>query len=170
MSWEEMQRYDYPCKCGKGTITYVSEMDDWNRSRSHEIINCPDCAEKARAAAIAKAKVEKEAQDRLKELVAEIKKDFAEKYMEQWLTFFAAVRNKKQAWELAKEIGVESGSLGSFYDFNKGSSIRDYVLRLSRPYNMKKVIAALEIDDADFSSKVEEALSLSRYGQWILLN
>lgn len=170
MSWDEIQRYDYPCKCGKGTITYVSEMDDWNRSRSHEIINCPECAAEARATATAKAKAEQEARDRLKELASEIKRDFEERYIEQWITLFAAVRNKKQAWELAKEIGLENRSLNSFYDFNKGSSIADYVLRLARPYNMDKIIEILEIDDDDFKNKVDEAIKLSSYDRSILLN
>lgn len=35
------------CYCGKGSITHVTEMDDWNRSRSSTLIHCPDCLKKA---------------------------------------------------------------------------------------------------------------------------
>lgn len=47
MSWEVMSETVEKCECGKGTITDVLEMDDWNNSRSWSTINCKDCYEKA---------------------------------------------------------------------------------------------------------------------------
>lgn len=145
MSWEEMYRRDYPCKCGKGTYTEVGEMDDWNRTRDYKIINCLECAE---------------SEARLKVLVEEIKAHFEKHYMEDWLSFFASARNKKEVWALAKKTGVESYSLSAFYDHNRRSSMEDYVRRLARLYNMLKIIEALNINDSHLKSKVEEAMDL----------
>lgn len=160
MSWEEMYRRDYPCKCGKGTYTEVGEMDDWNRTRDYQIINCPECAEKARIAAEEERKAKAEREARLKVLVEEIKAHFEKHYMEDWLSFFASARNKKEVWALANKIKVESHSLSSFYQHNKGSSMEDYVRGLASPYNMLKIIEALNINDSLLKSKVEEAMDL----------
>lgn len=162
MSWEEMYRRDYPCKCGKGTYTEVGEMDDWNRTRDYRIINCSECAEKARIAAEEERKAKAEREARLKVLVEEITTHFERHYMEEWLSFFASVRNKKEVWALAKKTGVESYSLSTFYDHNKGSSMESYVRRLARPYNMVKIIEALNINDSHLKSKVEEAMDLNK--------
>ena len=47
MSWEVMRSEIIECHCGKGTMTNIMEMDDWNRTRSSTVIDCPDCREKA---------------------------------------------------------------------------------------------------------------------------
>ena len=46
MSWEVMCDEVKKCECGKGNIRYVSEMDDWSNSRTHEYIDCKECYEK----------------------------------------------------------------------------------------------------------------------------
>lgn len=164
-----MYRRDYPCRCGKSTYTEIVEMDDWNRRREHRIMNCPECAEQER---IAKAEQKREeAEDKarlqeldadLKELDAEIKTYFAEHYMEEWLTYFSSARNKKETWTLAKKTGVESDSLSSFYKWNKGFSMEEYIRGLARYNKMQKIMEALNIDDRDFKSKVEEAMELRK--------
>lgn len=160
MSWEEMYRKNSPCKCGKGTYTEVGEMDDWNRTRDYQIINCPECAEKARIAAEEERKAKAEREARLKVLVEEINTHFEKHYIEEWLSFFASARNKKEVWTLAKKAGVESYSLSAFYDHNKGSSMKDYVRRLARPNNMPKIIEVLNINDSYLQDRVEEAKDL----------
>lgn len=160
MSWEEMYRRDYPCKCGKKTFTEVVEMDDWNRRRDYRIINCPECAEKARIVAEERKIVKAEEEARLKILVEEITTHFEKHYMEEWLSFFASARNKKEVWALANKIKVESHSLSSFYQHNKGVSMESYVRRLARPYNVLKIIELLNINDSHLKSKAEEAMDL----------
>ncbi|OHR74756.1 hypothetical protein [Bacillus sp. UMB0893] len=162
MSWEETYRREYPCNCGKSTYTEVGEMDDWNRSREYVIINCPECAENAKTVEAERRRQEAENTARLKELVLELKPYFEEHYMQNWLDYFVSARNKKAAWALAKEIGVESQSLSSFYQLNKDSSVEDYVRGLARPYNMLKIIEALKINDSFFKSKVEESVNLNK--------
>jgi hypothetical protein len=160
MSWEEMYRRDYPCKCGKSTYTEVGEMDDWNRHREYQIINCLECAEKARIAEAERKQEEANRQAHLKKLVDEINKHFEKRYMDDWLSFFASARNKKEVWTLANKIGIENHSLSSFYQYNKGSSIEKYVRSLASPYNMLKIIETLNINDSVLKSKVGEAMDL----------
>ncbi|MCM3602473.1 hypothetical protein M3175_17200 [Robertmurraya korlensis] len=160
MSWEEMYRRDYPCKCGKGTYTEVGEMDDWNRTRDYKIINCSECNERARIAVEKEIKAKAEREANLKILVEEISTHFEKHYMEDWLSYFENARNKKEVWSLATKTGVESYSLSAFYDHNKGSNKEDYVRRLARPNNMLKIIETLNINDDLLNSKVKEAMDL----------
>ena len=43
MSYELIGSEIRPCWCGKGTIVFHTEMDDWNRVRHHTEINCEYC-------------------------------------------------------------------------------------------------------------------------------
>lgn len=43
MIWEEMYRTDGSCRCGRGKITSIHEMDDFNNVRDKEIIICDIC-------------------------------------------------------------------------------------------------------------------------------
>ncbi|WP_066320474.1 hypothetical protein [Bacillus sp. FJAT-29814] len=158
MSWEEMYSRDYPCSCGKGTYTEVVEMDVWNRRREHRTINCSECAEKEKLAKIKEA----EERERLKKLDEEIKNYFEERYMEEWLTYFASAKNKKEIWALAKEIRVERDSLSSFYNRNKSINMEEYVRKLAVTNNMQKIMEVLNIEDMQLTSKIDEALKLKK--------
>lgn len=160
MSWQEKYREDYPCDCGKGTYTKIYEDDDWNRDRERVIINCPECIEKAKIAEAERKRKRDEDNARLKELITEINTYFEERYLEEWLTYFTSARNKKEAWALAKKIGIEYYSLSSFYQWNKGLSVEEYGRKLARFYNMEKIMVALNIDDSILKSKVEKAMEL----------
>lgn len=155
MSWEEMSRGDYPCPCGKGTYTSILDMDDWNRMREFTTMNCPDCAEKERAE---QASLEKERQ-RLRELDKKIEAYFAANYIDEWLTYFAPAKNKKQTWELAAKLRVESSSLSTFYS-HKYPSKETYIRSLATYRNMEKIMHALNINDGKLASEVEEAMRL----------
>ncbi|MDY0394934.1 hypothetical protein RWE15_11435 [Virgibacillus halophilus] len=96
MGWEEMNTRVYPCWCGKGTFTEVSEMDDWNRTRSTRTINCPECAKKEEEE---KESLKKE-RERLNTLEKEIKNYFEDHYMREWLACFATAKNKKRSLEV----------------------------------------------------------------------
>ncbi|MGD7054769.1 hypothetical protein [Sutcliffiella horikoshii] len=158
MSWEEMDRRDYPCNCGNGTYTVVVQMDDWNRHRERRTINCPECAENEKTAKINEAKE----RERLKNLDEEIKTYFSEHYMEKWLSYFDSAKNKKEIWALAKEKGIERDSLSSFYTRNKSKGIEIYVKELAISDNMQKIMQALNIEDLDLSCKVDEVMKLKR--------
>lgn len=162
MSWEEMSRGDYPCPCGKGTYTRILDMDDWNRIREFTTMNCPVCAEKERAE---EERLKKEDQ-RLSELDKEIKAYFAANYIEEWLTYFAPAKNKKQTWELAAKLRVETKSLSTFYSI-KYSSKETYIRSLATYRNMEKIMRALNINDSKLANEVEEAIELYKkeYGR-----
>lgn len=161
MSWEEMSRRSYPCHCGKSTYTEVNEMDDWNRYREHVIIDCPACAEKERTARAERERKRIEDTKHLGELVLEVKADFEERYMQTWLDYFGSANNKKTAWTLAREIGIERHSLSSFYQFNKGLSVNDYVRSLANTYNMLKIIEVLNINDNFLENKIKKLTGLN---------
>jgi hypothetical protein len=160
MSWEEMYRRDYPCKCGKGTYTEIVEMDDWNERREYRRINCPECAEKERIAVEERKREKAERLSRLKELIEEINAYFEYRYMKDWINYFSSARNKKEVWALATKISVESYSLTSFYQHNKGVSIESYLKGLVKLHNMQAIMKVLDINDGYLKSKVEEAMAL----------
>lgn len=43
MSWEEMGTREYPCECGRGKKIVTWYMDDWNRTKDSERIECDFC-------------------------------------------------------------------------------------------------------------------------------
>ncbi|MCD7032868.1 hypothetical protein LRR81_01410 [Metabacillus sp. GX 13764] len=158
MSWEEMYRREYPCSCGKGTYTEVSKMDDWNRRREFRVMNCLICAENERAE---EAKIREE-REQLNTLAKEIKTYFTENYLQEWLNFFGAAKTKKKAWEIAKEIGVETDSLSSFYS-RKYYNIEKYIESLTTYTNIDKIVQVLNIYDNELMQKIKEAIRLSNY-------
>lgn len=46
MSWDIITDRVRKCECGKGKSRYISEMDDWNNSRSVEYVDCKECYNK----------------------------------------------------------------------------------------------------------------------------
>jgi arginyl-tRNA--protein-N-Asp/Glu arginylyltransferase len=157
MSWEEMYRRYYPCKCGKSTFTEIGEMDDWNRFREYRVINCPECAKLERIEVEKQKEKQIKNEKRLRELAADIKDSFENSYMDEWFAIFQPLKSKKEAWQLAHNMGVENKSLSSFYQFSKGISIKEYAKNLVSIRNMDKIIATLHIQDNILSAKVKEA-------------
>ncbi|MED4351412.1 hypothetical protein P9265_03560 [Schinkia azotoformans] len=162
MSWEEMYRQDYPCKCGKSTFTEIREMDDWNRFREYRVINCPECAKQEQIEAEKQKEKQIKNEKRLRELAADIKASFESSYADEWSAFFQPFKSKKDAWQLAHKMGVENKSLSSFYQFYKGISIEEYAKNLVSIRNMEKIIATLHIQDTILSAKVKEARELMK--------
>lgn len=157
MSWEETSSMDYPCCCGKGNYTEIIEMDDWNRMRKSRVMHCSECAEKEMAE---KARV-KEERERLGKMEKKIKTYFEDHYINEWLSYFATAKNKKMVWTLAKELGVESGSLSSFYN-RKYPTMEKYITSLATYYYMDKIMHVLNINDGELASMVEEAMRLRK--------
>lgn len=156
MSWSTTSRYTYPCSCGKGTYTVHVEMDDWNRQRDHRVIHCPECAEKEKEH---KMKIVNE-RKHLRELDEEVRIYFDEHYMEQWFKYFAPTKNKKEKWTLANDMGIERGSISTFYNRWKSRSMDEYIRSLANYNNMQKIIQVLHIEDSCLISKVQQALEL----------
>lgn len=46
MVWDIIRDDIRSCDCGKGKSRYISEMDDWNRVRYSEYVDCKECYEK----------------------------------------------------------------------------------------------------------------------------
>ncbi|MCZ2258073.1 hypothetical protein [Sporosarcina sp. G11-34] len=158
MSWEEMSDRSYPCSCGKGTYTVLIEMDDWNRQRENRVMHCSGCAKKEKEYEIKKVN-EKELLQKLDE---EVKIHFAKRYMDQSLKYFAATKNKKEKWALAKDMGIEKDSISTFYNRWKSKGMDEYIRNLANYNNMQKIIQVLNIEDSGLDSKVEQAMELDR--------
>jgi hypothetical protein len=123
MSWEEMWSETKPCPCGKGTVTYCMDMDDWNRTRSHETINCPRC--KAKAAA--ESRREAERYRKREALLSKAIRIAQKRYLERWLAMYAN-KSKKEAW-LLYTGGSGYPALGTFYKHVKDEGVECYLRR-----------------------------------------
>jgi len=146
---------NYPCECGEGTYTEVREMDDWNRTRVHRTINCPNC--KLKAEEIENKLIEDF--KRLNTLAEEIKSYFKENYIEQWIAYFSTAKSKKAVWEYSRNLGVNTGSLSTFYS-REYTSMEEYITELATYNNMSKIMKELDIQDNNLTNKVEEAMEL----------
>jgi hypothetical protein len=153
MSWEEMSCETCPCHCGKGTITYRSEMDDWNRVRSSETINCTVCQAKADAEAAAA-----EAREREREkLLAKAHRLGRERYQQPWLALFEN-KTKKEAW-MIHTGGRGYPALGTFYNHVRGDGVEKY-LRQHFEYDLERVLRVLRANDAEIKDLLERAEKL----------
>ncbi|ASS95983.1 hypothetical protein [Peribacillus simplex] len=148
MSWEVMTSNDYPCKCGKGTYTYISEMDDWSRSREEYILNCDYCKEKyvfSEGSFISNevVKITTKFHKQIDKYVDELNDYMKNTYDSSWLMLFNSCKTKKDYWNrlvrIKKELGIYSHSLGTFYKDVKGyESIENYLLQLFYSYSTYK--------------------------------
>ncbi|MDI1302668.1 MAG: hypothetical protein PSX71_12240 [bacterium] len=123
MSWEEMVPETKPCWCGKGTITYRMQMDDWNRTRNSREINCPVCLEQAN-----RESEERRQREESKKALYEKAKALAENsHLEHWLSRYSGL-SKKAAWQLYTS-GKGYPSLGTFYKNTKNEGLANYMRR-----------------------------------------
>ena len=149
MSWEEMGTDIEPCWCGKGTIKYITEMDDWNRVRTSREINCPECMEKER---IRNAE-ESARENRRIELYHQAKQVAESRYLEQWLGMYEGL-NKKEAWELFTG-GSGYPSLGTFYKHVKESGVISY-MRWYFSNRFENSLKAMGINDSEIVDLLNE--------------
>lgn len=154
MSWEEMTRKTKPCRCGNGTVSYISEMDDWNRFREKTIINCERCREEATQT---KRLNEEKAQLR-RELLNKACRLAEEKYSHIWLEKFSGL-NKKQAWEyLTNENGYPS--LGTFYKHTKEMGGLESYLKWCFRKDFETNLKVLNISDPEIEKIISESRSI----------
>jgi hypothetical protein len=142
------------CSCGKGTITYRMEMDDWNRVRDFKTINCPVC----------KAAADKQAEsaflrEQLKEKLLADARSIAEKrYLNRWLGMFRN-KSKKEAW-LLYTGGSGYPALGTFYKHVKEADGVEPYLRNHFGYDFSKALRALKIKDLEIENLLSDARKL----------
>jgi hypothetical protein len=123
MSYEEMDRVTRPCRCGKGTIVAIAEMDDWNRWRSYETVNCPVCLAEDRRTERDAGKKERQQEVAL----ARAKRAAEKRYLRPWLDGFQGL-SKKAVWLTLTNGGKNYPSLGTFYSHLKDyKSVEDYL-------------------------------------------
>lgn len=157
MSWEEMGSETKPCPCGKGTVTYRWEMDDWNRTRGSTTIDCPKCKAEADAREAAAMQRERERE----ELLSKARRLGEERYLERWLALFKN-KNKKEAW-LIYTGGDGYPALGTFYTHVRDEGIEKYLTQ-HFSYDLDKVLRKLRVDDQEITAllKAAEKLRLRR--------
>lgn len=155
MSWEEMSCETRPCACGKGTVTYRSEMDDWNRIRSSTSINCPIC----RAEADAKEKASMVRERKREELLAKAHRLAERRYLEQWLAMFRG-KTKKDAW-LVYTGGRGYPALGTFYNHVRDDGVETY-LRQHFQYDLETAMKKLCVKDSEIETLLRSADELRR--------
>lgn len=124
MSLESMVPETRPCWCGKGTIVFHTEMDDWNRVRHHTEINCKYCKLQQQEKVDAKNKREV----RRNKLHQKAKVMAKSRYLQTWVDRYSGM-SKVDAWRLYTG-GVGYPSLGTFRKHVKEEGIAKYFQRV----------------------------------------
>jgi len=149
MSWEKMVPEEKSCWCGKGTITYITEMDDWNRIRTSREINCPVCRENER--------VRLEEQDAKKQkrvnLHRKAQKLAESRYLDKWLNMYEGL-NKKEAW-LVLTGGDGYPALGTFYKYVKEEGLNKYLYRHFCNH-FEEVLKIMKVKDQEIETLLHE--------------
>lgn len=143
MSWEQMSAETKPCRCGKGTITYYMDMDDWNRTRHYKSIACAEC----KAVAEEKDRLEIEREKKRESLLARAVQIAKERYLARWLSMYAG-KTKKAAWRLCTG-GSGYPALGTFYKHVKFDGTVEQYLCRSFSHDFQKALKQMKINDGE---------------------
>lgn len=143
MSWEQMSADTKPCPCGKGTITYYMDMDDWNRTRHYKTIDCAKC----KAEADEKHRLEVERERKRESLLTRAVKIAEKRYLARWLAMYEG-KNKKAAW-LLYTGGSGYPALGTFYKHVKFDGSVEQYLRRSFSHDFQKVLKQMKVKDRE---------------------
>lgn len=152
MSYEFMRKYEKTCPCGKGKILVTVEMDDWNRTREDETILCEECRMRERIKAEEDAKYFKLSND----VIAY----FKEKYLVELLKYFDQIKTKKGIWQLMWELGMEAGSLQSFYKYFKMFGKQKYIGDKISVGNIPNLIQLINIKDEKLDQILKEPFEI----------
>ena len=138
------------CACGKGTTTFVVEMDDWNRIRNHTDIHCPRCLKKATQDAEAR-----ERKEALKEALYEEAQKLAEKrYLEQWLALYTGLATK-EAWQ-RHTGGSGYPALGTFYKHVKDAGSLTEYMRWRFLSDFEDALRKMAVNDEDIQKLLSQ--------------
>lgn len=154
MSWEVMSSETVVCRCGKGTVTHVMEMDDWNRVRNHTDIHCPDCRRKAAR----EADAERRTEAKKEQLYEQAKQLAIKRYMRQWLDGYVGLTSKA-AWERYTG-GSGYPALGTFYKHVKDAGgVADY-MRWRFEGDIEDALKKMAVRDQEILDLLKERKSL----------
>jgi hypothetical protein len=154
MSWEVMSSDTKPCECGKGTVTHVMEMDDWNRIRNSMEIHCPDCRKKAARRADEQRRTEAQ-KERLYE---QAKRLAIKRYLMQWLDGYEGL-SSKAAWERYTG-GSGYPALGTFYKHVKDAGGLAKYMRWCFENDIEGALKNMAVRDQDILDLLKECKSL----------
>lgn len=149
MSWEEIGKVTKSCPCGKGTVTYREEMDDWNRVRVHKQIECAPCKEVAEE----KERQEEHRKEMKASLFEKARHIAEERYITSWLTSFNNL-NKREVW-LKLTGGNGYPSLGTFYKHVKEEGLTKYLNRIFSQ-DFPEILKREGVDDKDIEALLKE--------------
>lgn len=152
--WEVARSNTDKCWCGKGTITYSMEMDDWNRTRNSREIHCPACLKKAQAEEKRRALKEKKKEA----LYRNARKIAIKRYLKAWLNLFVGL-SKKAAWE--RYTGKDRyPALGTFYKHVKDHGDLAAYMQWSFEADFERALAVMAVKDAEIQALIRERESL----------
>lgn len=141
MSWETMSSETKPCNCGRGTVTYERQMDDWNRVRKLRTINCDICSE-AEGKRHDKARKAKEQFDHL---TLEAFCLAEQRYFPKWVDQYSG-KSKKEIWRHLIGDGTYP-TLPTFYKHvGDCGGLSNYLASYFRTH-FDKILARMDIDD-----------------------
>lgn len=144
MSWESMSPEIRPCRCGRGTIVFHTEMDDWNRVRHHTEIHCEYCKFQQQQE-IAAENMRKARCDELYQTA----KTLAEyRYLQAWINRYSDM-SQVDAWRLYTE-GVGYPSLGTFRKHVKEEGLDNYFRRVFR-HSFEEALNKMMIVDPEIN-------------------
>lgn len=149
MSWEKMVPEEKPCSCGKGTITYITEMDDWNRIRTSREINCPVCSENERI----RLEEQKAKEQKRVNLYINARNLAESRYLDKWLNMYEGL-NKKDAWQLLTG-GDGYPAIGTFYKHVKEEGVNKYLQRHFRDH-FEEALRIMEVKDREIENMLHE--------------
>ena len=149
MSWETFREETIPCKCGGGSVKFVVEMDDWNRTRQYKIFNCAYC-KKEHETEIRQREFNREKRETLLRQAQEIAQ---QRYLEIWLARFSG-SSKKQVWELITG-GTGYPSLGTFYQHVRKEGLEKYLARWLRDH-VTETLDKIGVRDEEISTILDE--------------
>jgi len=176
MSWEQVSNIKKACPCECGTYSIITEMDDWNRTRSNWEMNCARCAveyvlfeQQAYDSGIpyaAKRWVRASSYSQYRQLNAEAEELAQraaglakERYLDRWLAFFDG-KPKKVIWQILTDDGSRYPALGTFYRHVRGEGTEAYLDRWFRN-NTATALSLLAVTDAEIENAMRTAKAKS---------
>lgn len=137
------------CSCGEGTITYLTEMDDWNRFRYETQVNCPTC----KAEVDEKSRLEHQRECNREEQLSKAREIAKSRYLDRWLAMYEGL-SKREAW-LLYTGGVAYPALGTFYKHVRKEGVEAYI-RQNFSHDFQKALCAMGIRDDDIEKLIAE--------------
>lgn len=156
MSWEVMSDKEETCLCGKGKIRIILEMDDWNRTRESEEILCEECLKELTR----KKKLQEDEDEKYIKLSNDVIIYFKEKHLPKLFKYFEQTKSKKSIWETMHGIGIEKGSLQSFYNHNKKFDKQQYIEKAISIGNISKIVSLINIKDEMLEQILKEPFEI----------